>query len=289
MSEPRRLRPVSSHDTPAEHQATDIPERAGEPPSYDTGIAHPARVYDYWLGGKDNYEADRAAAQQVMEAVPSILPAVRANRAFLRRAVQYLAGEAGIRQFLDIGTGLPTGDNTHEVAQQAAPESRVVYVDNDPIVLAHARALLDSTPEGATAYIEADAGDTEAILAAAREVLDFSQPVAVMVLCVMQYVPDSAGPHQIVSRLMDVVPAGSYLTMSDTTTDINPDQVLDGTARLNARMGSARFTPRTGEQIARFFDGLDLVDPGLVPLPQWRNRDDGGQVISVYGCMGRKR
>jgi len=289
MSEPRRLKSASSHDTPAAGQTTDIPERAGEPSSYDTGIAHPARVYDYWLGGKENYAADRAAAEQVMEAVPSILPAVRANRAFLRRAVEYLAGEAGIRQFLDIGTGLPTAENTHEVAQRAAPESRIVYVDNDPIVLAHARALLDSTPQGATAYIEADARDTGTILAAAREVLDFSQPVAVMILCVMQYVPDAAGPHQVVSRLMDAVPAGSYLTMSDTTTDIDTERVLDGTDRLNANMGpGTRFTPRPGTEIARFFDGLDLVYPGLVPLPQWRSQADPGQVISVYGCMGCK-
>ena len=261
---------MTSQDAAAGGPSNDIPGSAGEPPSFDITVAHPARVYDYWLGGKDNYEADREAAKQVMLPVPSILPAVQANRAFLRRAVQYLAGEAGIRQFLDIGTGLPTADNTHEVAQAIAPESRIVYVDNDPIVLAHARALLTSTPEGATRYVEADVQDTGTILNAASDILDFSKPVAVMVLCVMQYVPDSASPHQIVSRLMDAVPPHSHLTMSDTTRDIDTARVLDGAARLNARMGPARFTPRTGEEIGRFFDGLDLVDPGLVPLPQWR-------------------
>jgi S-adenosyl methyltransferase len=168
---------------------------AAERPSFDISVAHPARVYDYWLGGKDNFQADREAAAQMIEALPNILPGVRANRAFLRRAVQYLAGEAGIRQFLDIGTGLPTAENTHEVAQSIAAESRIVYVDNDPIVLAHARALLTSNPEGATAYIDADARDTGTILREAAKTLDFSQPVAVMALLILQYIPDSDGPH----------------------------------------------------------------------------------------------
>jgi S-adenosyl methyltransferase len=256
--------------------------------AFDTGVAHSARVYNYLLGGKDNYQADRVAAELVAEAIPSIVPGVRANREFLRRAVQYLAGEAGIRQFLDIGTGLPTASNTHEVAQQAAPESRIVYVDNDPIVLAHARALLESSAAGVTAYIQADARDPETIIREAAATLDFSQPVAVMVLLVMQYIPDADDPHQIVARLMDAVPPGSYLTMSDTTTDFNTDQVLDGTDRLNARLGPALFTPRSGPEIARFFDGLDLVEPGLVPLPRWRAQADPDQVISAYGGMARK-
>ena len=198
---------------------------AAERPSFDTSVAHPARVYDYWLGGKDNFQADREAAAQMIEVLPNILPGVRANRAFLRRAVQYLAGEAGIRQFLDIGTGLPTAENTHEVAQSIAAESRIVYVDNDPIVLAHARALLTSNPEGATAYIDADARDTATIVREAAKTLDFSQPVAVMALLILQYIPDSDGPHQVVSRLMDAVPSGSYLVISDTTTDIDTERV----------------------------------------------------------------
>ncbi len=265
---PGRAQPMSRQDVSADRQGSDT--AAAEPASFDITRAHPARVYDYWLGGKDNYEADREAAQQVIEAIPNILAGVRANRAFLRRAVQYLAGEAGIRQFLDIGTGLPTAENTHEVAQAIAPESRIVYVDNDPIVLAHARALLTSTPEGATAYVDADARDTATILAAAAGVLDFSQPIAVMSLLVLQYVPDEDRPHEIVSRLMDAVPSGSYLTISDTTTDIDTERATDATARLNARLGPAHSTLRTREQIERYFDGLELVEPGIVPMPQWR-------------------
>jgi S-adenosyl methyltransferase len=258
-----------------------------EPPSFDITRAHPARVYDYWLGGKDNYEADREAAEQFIEVMPNILGGVRANRAFLRRAVQYLAGEAGIRQFLDIGTGLPTAENTHEVAQGIAPEARIVYVDNDPIVLAHARALLTSTPEGATAYVDADARDTGKILEAAAGILDFSQPIAVMSLLVLQYVPDEDRPQEIVSRLMDAVPPGSYLTISDTTTDIDTERVTDGTARLNARLGPAQSTLRSRAQIERYFDGLELVEPGIVPMPQWRTVPNS-LVIPVYAGMGRK-
>jgi S-adenosyl methyltransferase len=261
--------------------------RAAEPPSFDITRAHPARVYDYWLGGKDNYEADREAAEQFIEVMPNILAGVQANRAFLRRAVQYLAEEAGIRQFLDIGTGLPTAENTHEVAQGIAPESRIVYVDNDPIVLAHARALLTSTPEGATAYVDADARDTAKILKAAAEVLDFSQPIAVMSLLVLQYVPDEDRPHEIVSRLMDAVPSGSYLTISDTTTDIDTERVTASTAGLNARLGPAQSTLRSRAQIARYFDGLELVEPGIVPMPQWRTLPNP-LVIPVFAGMGRK-
>jgi hypothetical protein len=261
---------------------------AAEPPSFDITRAHPARVYDYWLGGKDNYEADREAAEQVIEVMPNILGGVRANRAFLRRAVQYLAGEAGIRQFLDIGTGLPTAENTHEVAQGIAPEARIVYVDNDPIVLAHARALLTSTPEGATAYVDADARDTGKILEAAAGILDFSQPIAVMSLLVLQYVPDEDRPQEIVSRLMDAVPPGSYLTISDTTTDIDTERVTDGTARLNARLGPAQSTLRSRAQVERYFDGLELVEPGIVPMPEWRTVPNS-LVIPVYAGMGRKR
>jgi O-methyltransferase involved in polyketide biosynthesis len=289
MSEPRRLKAVSSHDTPAARQATDIPERAGEPPSYDTGIAHPARIYDYLLGGKENYAADRAAADALIESGPDALPGVRANRAFLSRAVRYLAGEAGIRQFLDIGTGLPTADNTHEVAQRVAPECRVVYVDNDPIVLAHGRALLDSTPEGATAYIEADARNTDLILREAAATLDFSQPVAVMALMVLHYVPDADDPAHVVSRLMDAVPPGSYLAVSTTTTDINPDRVTSVASQLNKQMGPTQITPRTRDQIARCFHGTDLVEPGLVHLPQWRATADPGFVMACLAGVGRKR
>jgi hypothetical protein len=259
-----------------------------EPPSFDTTVAHPARVYDYWLGGKDNYQADRDAAEQVVKVMPSILPGVRANRAFLRRAVEYLAGEAGIRQFLDVGTGLPTAQNTHEVAQSIAPESRIVYVDNDPIVLAHARALLASSPQGATAYIEADARNPETILAAAGQLLDFSQPIAVMILCVLQYVPDADHPQQIVSRLMDAVPPGSYLALSDGTGDIDATRGAQATAAYNARLGSNRITPRPRAEIAAYFDGLEFIEPGLTPLHEWRVPAGTSQPVPAYAGIARK-
>ena len=279
---------MTSPDTAEGGRRIEGARQDAEPPSFDVTVAHPARVYDCLLGGKDNYEVDRETARAVISANPNILPAVRANRAFLRRAVTYLVEEAGIRQFLDIGTGLPTNDNTHEVAQSIAPESRIVYVDNDPIVLAHARALLTSTPEGATAYFEADAQDTDTVLRGAAETLDFSQPVAVMVLCTMQYIPDSDSPHQIVSRLMQAVPSGSYLTMSDTTSDIDSDRVSQATGEFNTRRVAAQFTPRTLKEIAGFFDGLDLVDPGLVAVSHWRTEAGQAPMVSVCGCMGRK-
>jgi trans-aconitate methyltransferase len=271
---------VSSHDRP---------EPIGEPVSFDIGIAHPARIYDYLLGGKENYEADRVAAEEIIKASPEVLPVVRANRAFLRRAVEFLVQEAGIRQFLDIGTGLPTADNTHEVAQRVAPESRVVYVDNDPIVLAHARALLDSTPQGATAYVEADARDTDLIVREAARTLDFSQPVAIMALMVLHYVPDADGPVQVVSRLLDAAVPGSYLAVSTITTDTGTDRVTRVSDQLNQRMGPTRLTPRPRDQIARYFDGLDLIEPGLVHLLQWRAAADPGLAPAALAGVGRKR
>jgi hypothetical protein len=277
---------MSSEDSTGPRR-TDVPERAGEPASFDTGVAHSARIYDYWLGGKDNYEADREAAKLAAEANPNILPGVRANRAFLRRAVRCLAEDAGIRQFLDIGTGLPTAENTHQVAQQIAPESRVVYVDNDPIVLAHARALLDSAPQGATAYIEADARDPAAILREAARTLDLSQPVAVMFLMTLMHIPDADNPHGIVSRLMSAMPPGSHLVISDTTSDFDTERVAAAGRVLNARMTTPQ-TRRTGAEIRRFFDGLDLLDPGLVPMPQWRAPANPSHVIACYAAVGRK-
>jgi S-adenosyl methyltransferase len=256
--------------------------------AFDTGVAHPARVYNYWLGGKDNYAADWEAAEMAVAANPNILPGVRANRAFLRRAVEYLAGEAGIRQFLDIGTGLPTADNTHEVAQAIAPDARVVYVDNDPIVLAHARALLTSTPEGATAYVDADARDAGTILTEAAKILDFSQPIAVMFLMILQYIPDEGQPQQIVAQLMDAVPPGSYLVHSDTTGDIDTERVASATARLNSRLGPAQLHRRTREQMATYFTGLDMVEPGLVLMPEWRALANPAHMIPCYAGVGRK-
>jgi hypothetical protein len=281
---------MNAHEVPASPRQDDTADRPKVRPSFDTSTAHPARVYDFLLGGKDNYAADRAAAEAIIEVSPVVFACVRANRAFLRRAVRYLAREAGIRQFLDIGTGLPTAQNTHQVAQQVAPESKIVYVDNDPIVLAHARALLASSPEGACDYIDADLRDTGTVLRQAAETLDFGKPVAVMVLCTMQYVPDADDPHAIIARLMDAVPSGSFLAMSDTTRDIDTQAMTTGAERYNARLGSAVFTPRTGAEYTRFFDGLSLVEPGMVLMPQWRPDPDteAAEVLPMYAAMGRK-
>jgi hypothetical protein len=261
-----------------------------QPVDFDTSIAHPARVYDFWLGGKDNFAADRAAGSAAAQANPAILTGVRANRAFLARAVRLLTG-AGIRQFLDVGTGLPSADHTHEVAQAAAPESRIVYVDNDPIVLAHARALLSSTPEGATAYIDADARDVDMVLRKAAETLDFSQPVAVMALMVMQYVADADDPHSIIARLVGATVPGSYLVLSDTVSDVHAEVTSVATARLNERLGPVQLTRRPRAEIERYFAGLDLVEPGVVPLNRWRPPPGGtgpAEDLPAYCGMGRK-
>ncbi len=255
----------------------------------DTSVAHPARVYDYWLGGKDNFAADREAAERVLAAAPGLRFRVRANRAFLGRTTRYLSAEAGVRQFLDIGTGIPAGDNTHEVAQRAAPESRVVYVDNDPIVLLHAQALLRSSPQGATDYIQVDLRDPGLILDRAAALLDFGQPVAIMLLGVLHLISDSEDPWGIVARLMAATPAGSYLTISHPAIDIHPAQST--VQRIYNEHVSTPQTLRTREQTARFFTGLELVEPGLVQVHQWR--PDPGDfapegVVSAYGGVARK-
>jgi S-adenosyl methyltransferase len=257
------------------------------PPDLDTGVANPARIYDVWLGGKDNFAADREAAQAVIEVFPGIIPGVQANRAFLGRAVRDLAGEAGVRQFLDIGTGIPTKGNVHEVAQAAAPESRIVYVDNDPIVLTHARALLTSTPQGATSYIEADLRDVEKILREAADTLDFDQPIAITLLMILMLVDN---PYDIVARLVDAVPSGSYLVISHPAGDVDTGQISRAYDRLNERMGDVQGTLRTHEEVAGFFDGLEMVPPGLVQLHRWRP-DPGADVsyqIPAYAGIGRK-
>jgi S-adenosyl methyltransferase len=261
-------------------------ERAAE---IVTGVAHPARIYNYWLGGKDNFAADREAGDLAVEANPGILRGVRANRRFLGQAVRYLAGDAGIRQFLDIGTGLPAVDNTHEVAQAVAPDARVVYVDNDPIVLAHARALLTSTPEGGTAFVDGDARDTATILDEASSTLDFSRPVAVMALMVLQHIPGSDDPQGIIARLMQATAPGSYLVVSDTASDIRPEVAAESQRHLNSRM-AGRQTRRTREAIQRYFTGLDMVEPGLVTLNRWPGVEERGpsEDIAAYCGIGRK-
>jgi S-adenosyl methyltransferase len=237
---------------------------------FDPTVASSARIYDYWLGGKDNFAADREAAEQAIAANPGIVADVRANRAFLARAVRFLALEAAIRQFLDIGTGLPTASNTHQVAQEAAPSSRIVYVDNDPVVLTHANALLTSTPEGATAYLNHDLRDAGPILDDASATLDLSQPVAVMLLIVLHLIPDDEQPHLIVTRLMDRLAPGSYLVISHPASDIRPAAMAEMARRVNARLGPAKGTMRDRAQIARFFDGLTLLEPGVVQPQHWR-------------------
>ncbi|MEU4244407.1 SAM-dependent methyltransferase [Actinoplanes sp. NPDC026619] len=245
---------------------------------------HSARIWNYLLGGKDNFGADRNAADAVLAQLPEIRDFARAGRGFLTRAIGYLAGEAGIRQFLDLGTGLPTADNTHELAQRIAPTSKIVYVDNDPLVLVHARALLTSDPRGATNYIDADVRDPEKILQAARATLDFEQPVAVMMIGILGHIPDSDEPARIVRTIVDALPAGSYLAINDSiTTPANDDAVE------TAKNEGANYHLRTVEQITAFFDGLELVEPGVISTPLWRPAPGAtpGE-IAVYCGLGRK-
>ena len=258
---------------------------------FDTSVAHQARMYDYVLGGKDNYESDRAAVQAGIAVWPDMAFAMRANRAFLGRVVRYLAAEAGIRQFLDIGTGIPTSGNTHQVAQAIAPESRVVYVDYDPVVLAHARALLISNDAGATAYIDADARNTGTILRQAAELLDFSQPVAVTMLAVLHVIPDSDDPYAIVAKLMDAVPSGSYLAISHSGTDLFAPGMNDTFKGVINQLIQQRYTPRSREQVTRFFAGMDLVEPGLTAVEAWRpepGTDTAGSSFTYGGVAGKR-
>jgi SAM-dependent methyltransferase len=236
----------------------------------DTSVARQARIYDYLLGGKDNFAADRDAAEQAIAAFPGLVTWARRNRAFLARAVNYLVADVGVRQFLDVGTGLPTANNTHEVAQRIAPETRVVYVDNDPVVLVHAQSLLNSSPEGVTAYIQADLRDPGAIIAQARQTLDFSQPVALMLLAILHVIPDADDPWDLVRQLVAALPSGSYLVISHPARDIHREQIAEMTKRFNQRLGSVRSEGRTRDEVSRFFTGLELVEPGIVSTPRWR-------------------
>ncbi len=240
------------------------------PAQINTGVAHPARVYDYWLGGKDNFAADRALGDAIMAAVPTIQVMARANRAFLGRAVRYLAGEAGVRQFLDIGTGIPTVGNTHEVAQEVAPDARVVYVDNDPLVLVHARALMASHDAGKTAFIEADLREPQQILAdpALAATLDLAKPAALMLVAVLMYFRDEEDPRGMVSTLVDALPPGSYLAITHPTADFNADAMAGAVAA--AEHGGITLVPRSRAETEAFFTGLDLVEPGVVPVLAWR-------------------
>jgi S-adenosyl methyltransferase len=261
----------------------------GEAPAFDTSVAHVARVYNFWLGGKDNFAADRAAAEQAMAAFPDIVHSARANRAFLRRTVAYLVRTAGIRQFLDIGTGIPSANNTHEVAQAIDPECRIVYVDNDPVVLAHARALLTSTPEGATDYIDADLRDGDQILAKAAKTLDFSQPVAIMLMAILQHLSDENDPYAVVAQLMAAIPAGSYLALSHPAKDIHAAEMAAMADRLNQMMAE-KVTFRTQAEVAPFFAGLELIEPGMTNVPDWRpgTDEEARSPAALWGGVARK-
>jgi len=256
-------------------------------PKIDTTVPHSARIWNYWLGGKDNYPVDREAGEAFRKLYPGIVDTARQSRYLLARFVRYLTGEAGIRQFLDIGTGLPTVDNTHELAQRAAPESRVVYVDNDPLVLAHARALLTSTPPGATAYIDADLREPEKILAEAAKTLDFDKPIALMLMGILGHITGYEFARSIVRRLVDALPSGSYLALYD---DVVGDEGAQAALEDYENRGAVPYHLRTREEIVGFFDGLELVEPGVVPLPEWRPElptIDAPKVRAIGG-IGRK-
>ncbi|MEU6576666.1 SAM-dependent methyltransferase [Streptomyces sp. NPDC046805] len=270
------------------------PQDVAESPRYriDTSQPHTARIWNYWLGGRDNYEVDRAAGDQIRQLHPGIGDYARADRLFLGRAVRHLAGDVGIRQFLDIGTGLPTADNTHEVAQSVTPDARIVYVDNDPLVLTHARALLTSTPEGRTDYLDADLRDVDAIIEHAAKTLDFGKPVALMLLGVVIFIGDDEDPYGLVRRLVDKLPSGSHLVLSHTITSPAMPDVDEAVAFWNEN-GTPKLTQRTPADVARFFDGLELLEPGVVSCSRWRPEEDDsdGAVpdeVAMFGAVARK-
>ena len=246
----------------------DRPAREVPPsPKIDTTVPHSARIWNYWLGGKDHYPVDRAAGDTYREIYPGIVDTARAGRYFMARAVRYLAAEAGVRQFLDVGTGLPAVDNTHEIAQRVAPESRIVYVDNDPLVLAHARALLTSRPEGACDYVDADMRYPDDILKAATRTLDLTQPVALLLIGVLGHISDYGAARSVVRGLLDAFPPGSYLALADS---VRVGDAHIAAAESYAETGAVPYQLRSPEEIAGFFGGLDLVPPGIVPVPEWR-------------------
>ncbi|WP_280265185.1 SAM-dependent methyltransferase [Nocardia wallacei] len=259
-------------------------------PVIRTDIPHSARIWNYWMGGKDNYEIDRAVGDASIEIYPDITFMAQQSRQFLIRAVQYVAAECGVRQFLDIGTGLPTMQNTHEVAQSVAPDAKIVYVDNDPLVLVHAEALLtNTTDEGVTTYIDADFNEPEAIIAAATNILNFSQPVAVMFMGVLGHVQTYEHARRVVDTVMDAVPSGSFLILYDGTTD---DQGYVDLCAEYTKSGGVPYHPRTREQVKRYFDGLEMVEPGFVSITQWRsNATEVGSVreIGAYCAVARKQ
>ena len=259
------------------------------PADIDVTVPHSARIWNYWLGGKDNYPVDREASARFVEIYPGIIDVARSVRVFLGRAVRHLAEDAGIRQFLDVGTGLPTVDNTHEIAQRVAPQSRVVYVDNDPLVLVHARALLTSTPEGKTDYIDADVRNPEAILRAAARTLDFTKPVALVMLGIMGHLSDDENPWSLVHRLLNALPSGSYLVLSDGA---NTSKARETAHERYAETGAVPYHLRSPEQIENYFEGLEFLDPGVVPVSQWRPEHSPfgtPAAVDTYGGVALKK
>ncbi len=265
------------------------PQDTGCDTRLDTSVPHPARVYDYWLGGKDHFLADRKAADEVIRLRPQAVADARANRAFLARVVRYLAAECGIRQFLDVGAGLPALDNTHEVAQKVDPAARVVYADNDPIVLTHARALLASTTtEGACGYVDADLHQPETIVAQAAQTLDFTQPIAILLLAVLHFITDDAGPAQIVAALASALAPGSYVAISHLTGDLAPEQMTAAVAAYNTQC-PVPVTARTHARVTALFGGMPLLAPGVVPVTEWRPEigDPFGQPADLHAGLAR--
>ncbi|MGW2332794.1 SAM-dependent methyltransferase [Streptomyces sp. NPDC001685] len=261
------------------------------PAQIDTSTPHPARMYDWYLGGKDNYPVDEAMGRQMLALDPRVPVMARVNRAFMHRSVTWLA-QHGVRQFLDVGTGIPTEPNLHQIAQRIVPDARVVYCDNDPIVLAHAEALLRGTDEGVTQYLQADVRDPDAIVEGAREVLDLDRPVALSLIALLHFVPDEDGAHELVARLLSELPSGSYLVMTHATADFTPEESEAAAGKLRA--AGVTLALRSREEFTRFFDGLELVEPGVRVPHQWHpelgdpvpGQDDG--IIPGYGAVGRK-
>ncbi|WP_131743151.1 SAM-dependent methyltransferase [Actinomadura roseirufa] len=260
------------------------------PPEIDTTVPHSARIWNYWLGGKDNYPVDRRAGDLYREQAPGVVDMARASRTFLSRAVRHLAAKEGVRQFLDIGTGLPTMDNTHEVAQRVAPEARIVYVDNDPLVLAHARALLTSTPGGATDYIDADLRDTATILDGAAKTLDFGRPVALMLMGVLGHIADFEEAVALTRRLLEALPSGSFLIHYDGTYEVQGEALQQAQEEYDDT-GAVPYVLRTPAELARLYEGLELLEPGQVSCLRWRPEADlfGEPVdVDVHGAVARK-
>lgn len=253
-------------------------------PTLDSTIPQTARIWNFLLGGKDNFAVDRAVGEQILASRPELADSARLSRAYLIRAVRFLAGEAGVRQFLDVGTGLPTANNTHEVAQSVAPESKIVYVDNDPLVLTHARALLTSHPDGVTSYVDADMYDMGRVLDEASKILDMTQPVAVLFMGVLGHVEEDAVAQEMVRKALAAVPSGSYLAIYDGS-DISPVNVE--AARIWNESAAQPYHLRSPARLAAFFEGLELVEPGVVPVTRWRPEDDAPE-IDQYCAVGRK-